>query len=94
MVKDTQTILRLLPTNCLSVFGHLVQLALKGLRIDEVMFRNLLSGTKNFSQDTICCKLSSCEITGLCLLTFPIIYKKNCMESTKKTISKFEAQRK
>ena len=32
MVKHTQTIRRLLPTNCLSVFDHLVELAVKGLR--------------------------------------------------------------
>ena len=32
MVKHTQTILRLLPTNCLSVFDHFVGLALKGLK--------------------------------------------------------------
>ena len=31
MVKHTQTIRRLLPTNCLSVFDHCVGLALKGL---------------------------------------------------------------
>ena len=31
MVKQTQTICRLLPTNCLSVFEHLVRLALEGL---------------------------------------------------------------
>ena len=31
MVKHTQTIRRLLPPNCLSVFDHLVGLALKGL---------------------------------------------------------------
>ena len=31
-VKHTQTIRRLLPTNCLSVFDHFVGLALKGLR--------------------------------------------------------------
>ena len=31
MVKQTQTIRLLLPTNCLSVFDHLVGLALKGL---------------------------------------------------------------
>ena len=30
-VKHTQTIRRLLPTNCLSVFDHFVGLALKGL---------------------------------------------------------------
>ena len=32
MVRHTQTIRRLLPTNCLSVFEHFVGLALKGLR--------------------------------------------------------------
>ena len=32
MVKHTQTIRRLLPTNCLSVFGHFVGLALKELK--------------------------------------------------------------
>ena len=31
MVKHTQTIRRLLATNCLNVFDHLVGLALKGL---------------------------------------------------------------
>ena len=31
MVKHTQTIRRLLPTNCLNVFDHFVGLALKGL---------------------------------------------------------------
>ena len=31
MVKYTQTITRLLPTNCLSVFDYFVGLALKGL---------------------------------------------------------------
>ena len=30
MVKRTQTIRRLLPTNCLSVFDHFVGVALKG----------------------------------------------------------------
>ena len=32
MVKHIQTIRRLLPTNCLSVFGYFMGLALKGLR--------------------------------------------------------------
>ena len=31
MVKNTQTIRRLLTTNCLSVFGHFVELVLKAL---------------------------------------------------------------
>ena len=33
MVKQTQTIRRLLPTNCLSVFDHFAGLALIGLRL-------------------------------------------------------------
>ena len=33
MVKHTQTIRRLLPTNCLNVLDHFVGLALTGLRI-------------------------------------------------------------
>ena len=32
MVKHTQTILRQIADECLSVFDHLVKLALKGLR--------------------------------------------------------------
>ena len=31
MVKHTQTIYRLLPTNCLTVFDHFTELAFKGL---------------------------------------------------------------
>ena len=45
MVKHTQTIRRLLPTNCLSVFDHFVGFALKGLisndefnQYDELIF--------------------------------------------------------
>ena len=36
MVKHTQTIRRLLPTNCLSVFDHFVGLVLKGLKKNKV----------------------------------------------------------
>ena len=47
IVKHTQTIRRLLPTNCLSVFDHFLGLALKGLnfihRADY--FRNFFSGS-------------------------------------------------
>ena len=42
MVKHTQTIARLLPTNCLSVFDHFVGLVLKGLKTD------VLASTLNF----------------------------------------------
>ena len=38
MVKHTQTICRLLATNCLSVFDHFVGLALKGLQNFSPMF--------------------------------------------------------
>ena len=34
MVKQTQTIHRLLPTNCLSVFDHFVGLALKEIMLE------------------------------------------------------------
>ena len=37
MVKHTETIRRLLPTNCLSVFDHFVGLALKGLICFQIM---------------------------------------------------------
>ena len=33
MVKQTQTIRRVLPTNCLSVFDHFVRLVLQGLNV-------------------------------------------------------------
>ena len=35
MVKHTQTILRLLPANCLRVFGHFAVLALKGFKVNK-----------------------------------------------------------
>ena len=42
MVKPTQTIRRLLPTNCLSVFDHFVKLGLKGLTFFEC-YHDILS---------------------------------------------------
>ena len=36
MVKHTQTICRLLRTNCLSVFDHFVGMTVKGLKSDIV----------------------------------------------------------
>ena len=36
MVKHTHTICQLLPTNCLSVLDHFVELALKGLRAGKL----------------------------------------------------------
>ena len=40
MVKQTQTIRRKLPTNCLSVFDHFVKLVLNGLRISKFDWLN------------------------------------------------------
>ena len=46
MVKHTQTIRRLLPTNCLSVFDHFVRLALIWLKL-EVKNNRLLEQSNN-----------------------------------------------
>ena len=45
MVKHTQTIRQLLPTNCLSVFNHLVGLALKGLNI-IILIKQIISKSR------------------------------------------------
>ena len=45
MVKHTQTIHQLLPTNCLSMFDYYVLLALKGLSFLHLI-SNELNGTK------------------------------------------------
>ena len=58
MVRHTQTIRRLLSTNCLSVFEHFVRLALKGLKIQfpkVVSYRNY----KNLSNDVFLKSLNS-----------------------------------
>ena len=41
MVKHTQTICRLLPTNCLSMLDHFVGFALIGVKSEESMDRKL-----------------------------------------------------
>ena len=41
MVKHTETIRRLLPTNFLSVFDQVVELALKGLTLEENVMLNV-----------------------------------------------------
>ena len=48
MVKHTQTIRLLLPTNCLSVFDHFVKLALKGLRTVWKRHPQITLGIKPF----------------------------------------------
>ena len=42
MIKQTQTILRQQSTNCLSVIGHFVELAFKGLTFKSVIFTLVL----------------------------------------------------
>ena len=48
MVKHTQKIRRLLPTNCLSAFDHFVLLALKGLNEFPHLKKNLPQVGLNF----------------------------------------------
>ena len=45
MVKHTQTIRRLLPTNCLRVFNHFVGLACKGLKGKDIIMNSILVET-------------------------------------------------
>ena len=59
MVKHTQTIHRLLPTNCLSVFDHFVGLALNGLKYVQPIKVRLLyfepaSKIRSSSVEEIC----------------------------------------
>ena len=42
MVKHTQTICRMLPTNCLNVFYHFVGLALKGLSLNCICLTSVV----------------------------------------------------
>ena len=50
MVKHTQTIRQLLPTDCMSVFDHFVGLALKGLTLT---IKNIKPGYDKFSTGTL-----------------------------------------
>ena len=50
MVKHTQTIRRLLPTNGFSVFGHFLGLALNGLSLSCIMLKNGQTYLKNVAQ--------------------------------------------
>ena len=47
MVKHTQTIRLILPTNCLSLFDHFVGLTLKGLKL-IVYFMQVFMDAKSF----------------------------------------------
>ena len=47
MVKHTQTIRRLLPTNCLSVFDHFVGLVLEGLNVNILLLTLISSSAFN-----------------------------------------------
>ena len=62
MVKHNQTISRLLSMNCLSVFGHFVGLALKGLTAEIHIF------AKNSIIDV--CQVVNTPI--LCLMTWRV----------------------
>ena len=44
MVKHTQTVRRLLPTNSLSVFDHFAGLALKGLLMNQAVGKKTEKG--------------------------------------------------
>ena len=65
MVKHTQTICRLLPTNCLSVFDHFVGLTLKGLisisgssaSVSGCNFFNILHG--DIHQEKVACETAT-----------------------------------
>ena len=54
MVKHTQTICRLLPTNCLSLFGHFMGLALKWLETSpQLCLVYTLAASRYMFKDTI-----------------------------------------
>ena len=59
MVKSNQAICWLLPTNCLSVFGHFVGLALKGSK--KVLIRNHIKITPFLANDPISFSLKTPE---------------------------------
>ena len=52
MVKHTQIIRRLLPTNCLSLFDHFMGLTPKGL-ISSILYCYLITYHKNPACDTV-----------------------------------------
>ena len=86
MIKHTQTVRRLLPTNCLSVLDHFVMLALKGLIWCSVSVRSYCSQVfhkKDVSEDFarftakhLCQSLFLNKVTGSQYCNFT---KKNCI---------------
>ena len=54
MAKHTQTIRRLLPTNCLSVFDHFVELVLKWLNenLGSQLYQKLKAVTKSYNENS------------------------------------------
>ena len=60
MVKHTQTICRLLSTNCLSVFDHFVGLALKGSKATDNSLKTSVTQNLNdtSNQDSVGYKLT------------------------------------
>ena len=57
MVKHTQTIRRLLPTNCLSVLDHFVVLVLKGLILEAKFGTVSVNVTNNLEDLKLPCKI-------------------------------------
>ena len=53
MVKHTQTIRRLVPTNCLNVFHHFVGLALKGLNEIKGLSSNFSFNIKRIKESLL-----------------------------------------
>ena len=70
MVKHTQTILRLLPRNFLSVFDHFVGLALKGLTLvsNVELMKHALRGVQQKAVLDFFSKFNGKICVGICLL--------------------------
>ena len=62
MVKQTQTICRLLPANCLSVFDHFVGLALKRLRIIKALEEACKSLFQRFENKYLESSTDNCNV--------------------------------
>ena len=62
MVKHTQTVRRLTPRNCLSVFDHFVELELKGLTLEAISGDDPIGDFEEFEP---------LSLFVLCYLLFP-----------------------
>ena len=68
MVKHTQKIRRLLPTNCLSVFEHFVGLALKGLNQTDWVLIKLIRRKMLLAKNIGIHLISACDGKQLIIL--------------------------